>query len=89
MRIECGMRCGYFSMVPLLFSHFTTKTTEQVTDLYLTVVPSRYTSSKYRLLKEKKFYDKFVARQTLRVWSKEVAARRPALSADQQRLSKH
>ena len=66
-----------------------TKTTEQMTDLYLTVVRSRYTSSKYRLLKEKKFYDKFVARQTLRVWSKEVAARRPALSADQQRLSKH
>ena len=75
-------------MVPLLFSsHFRNQNNR--TDLYLTVVRSRYTSSKYRLLKEKKFYDKFVARQTLRVWSKEVAARRPALSADQQRLSKH
>ena len=75
-------------MVPLLFSsHFRNQYNR--TDLYLTVVPSRYTSSKYRLLQEKKFYDKFVARQTLRVWSKEVAARRPALSADQQRLSKH
>ena len=87
MRIECGMRCLYFSMVPLLFSHFRNQNNR--TDLYLTVVPSQYTSSKYRLSKEKKFYDKFVARQTLRVWSKEVAARRPALSADQQRLSKH
>ena len=87
------MRCGFFSMVPLLFfSHFrnqNNRTDDRFVFDSSTVTVSRYTSSKYRLLKEKKFYDKFVARQTLRVWSKEVAARRPALSADQQRLSKH